>query len=240
MLTPAVLPEARPAPELVCEGDTDRAVFEGLAAKGLLESFTAYPKRGQHGGVSEQPAQVGALVNIGRTRLIVARDLDDAQDGATLLRRLAHDLAPEASIISEPAPLLLEFRGCRIALVPQGLPGDTLLGRHAVTRHTVDDYLLKLLEQSVGDPPALFGDAGERDRAFSKLDEMRGLMVKQGYPANTSKQLVFLLKAIRNYAVADATLARQAIDNAPVEAVRSVFQPLVAWVNSALQALGCT
>jgi len=236
-LTRAVPPDLTPVPEIICEGDTDRTVYEVLAGKGILQRIEAYPKRGEEGGLARQPGRIKALVHIGRERLVVARDLDDAPDGPALLRRLASDLGSEATVVSDQTPLLLQMRDCRIALVPQGLPGTPLLRKHLVDKYAIDDYLLVLLEQSVGKPPALFEDANDRDRAFAKMDEVRRLMAGQGYPVSTSKRLVFLLKAIKDFGVAPATLAGQTIAAAPVEVVQRVFQPLIETVNAAVQAL---
>ncbi len=129
------------------------------------------------------------------------------------------------------------MRDCRIALVPQGLPGTPLLSKHSVSRYSIDDYLLVLLEQSLGERPALFKNVSARDRAFHKMDEVRQLMAGQGYTVSSSKRLVFLLKAIVDIGVAPATLAEQAIEAAPAEVVQRVFQPLIDAVNAAIQAL---
>lgn len=231
-------PDATPVPEIVCEGDTDRVVYETLARRGLMPTLTAYPNKGEsRGGISPQADRIRALVNLGRTRLMVARDLDDAADGSALLRNLVHDLGAGASAVSEQAPFLLQMGDCRIALLPQGLPGTPLLNKHSVVKYAIDDYLLVLLEQSVGARPARFLDEGERDRAFHKMDEVRRLMASQGYAASTSKRLVFLLKAIIDFGVAPATLAEQTIESAPVEAVQQVFQPLIEAFNAAVHVL---
>lgn len=231
-------PDATPVPEIVCEGDTDRAIYEALVRGGLLPKLDAYPKKGvSRGGLGSQVERIRAMVSFGRTRLIVARDLDDARDGSTLLRSLVRDLGAEASAISEQAPFLLQVRDCRIALVPQGQPGAPLLHKYSVSRYAVDDYLLMLLEQNVGVAGALFKDEGERNRAFAKMDEVRRLMISQGYAVSTSKRLVFLLKAIVDFGVAPATLAEQTIEVTPADVVQRVFQPLVDAVKAADQAL---
>lgn len=231
-------PDITPVPEIVCEGDTDRSVYETLARRGLLPTLTAYPKKGEsRGGLGPQANRIAALVNFGRTRLMVARDLDDAADGSALLRNLVRDLGAGATTVSEQAPFLLQMRDCRIALVPQGLPGTPLLSKHSVSRYSIDDYLLVLLEQSLGERPALFKNVSARDRAFHKMDEVRQLMAGQGYTVSSSKRLVFLLKAIVDIGVAPATLAEQAIEAAPAEVVQRVFQPLIDAVNAAIQAL---
>ena len=232
-------PEEEPFPAIVCEGDTDRTVLEGLAAKGVLRPTTIYPKRGERGGLTEQVKGIRALVNFGARGLIVARDLDEAPDGPALLRRLAHDLGAEAKVTSEQPPLL-EFKGCKVALVPQGLPGDALMKKYSVARHAIDDFLLRLLEQSVGERPRLFSDEAARDRAFYKLGEVRELMVRQDYKVNKSKQLVFLLKAMGGYAVSDAMLARQLVEGTSEQTLRLVFKPLTDDVNASLQVLGCS
>ena len=237
-MTRAVPPDVTPVPEIVCEGDTDRVVYETLSRRGLMPMLTAYPKKGESlGGISPQTDRIRALVNLGRTRLMVARDLDDATDGSALLRNLVHDLGSGAIAVSEQAPFLVQLGDCRIALLPQGLPDAPLLNRHSVGKHAIDDYLLALLEQSVGERPALFKNEDDRDRAFGKMDEVRRLMASQGFTVNTSKRLVFLLKAIVNYGVSDGTLARQRIEAAPAETVRQVFQPLIDTVNAAVQVL---
>ena len=236
-MTRAVPPDATPVPEIVCEGDTDRVVYEQLALKGLLPAIIAYPKQGERGGLATQTEQIKALVKFGAKRLLVARDLDDKADGPSLLGSLASDLGSEATVVSDRAPLLLQMRDCRIALVPQGLPGTPLLNKHSVDRYAIDDYLLVLLEHSIGERPALFKNEGDRDRAFGKMDEVRRLMASQGFMVNTTKRLVFLLKAIANYGVSDGTLARQRIEAAPAEAVQQVFRPLIEAFHAAVHVL---
>ena len=69
------------------------------------------------------------------------------------------------------------------------------------------------------------------------MEEVRKLMVSQGFKVAASKRLVFLLKAIADYGVSDAVLARQRIEAAPAEAVQQVFQPLIEAFNAAVQVL---
>jgi hypothetical protein len=233
-----VPPDATPVPEIICEGDTDRVVYETLSRRGLVPTLTAYPREGEsRGGISPQIDRIRALVNLGRTRLVVARDLDDVADGSALLKNLVHDLGAETTVVSEQAPFLLQVGDCRIALLPQGLPGSPLLKRYSVGKHAIDDYILALLEQSVGERPALFKNEGDRDRAFGKMDEVRRLMASQGFTVDSAKRLVFLLKAIANYGVSDGTLARQRIEAAPAGAVQQVFQPLIESFNAAVHVL---
>jgi hypothetical protein len=233
-----VPPEKRPPLKIICEGDTDSAVYEALVARGVLPALDAYPKKeDKKGGLGEQNARLSAILKLGPERLMVARDLDQFADGPALLKALAQDLGPGAEVRSERPVLLLEARGCRIALLPQGLLGSAALDGYSITRHAIDDYLLLLLHEDVGPKPALFKDEPDRDRAFRKMEEVRKLMVSQGFKVATSKRLVFLLKAIADYGVSDAVLARQRIEAAPVERVQQVFQPLIEAFNAAIHVL---
>ena len=115
-------PEKRPPLKIICEGDTDSAVYEALVARGVLPALDAYPKKeDKKGGLGEQNTRLSAILKLGPERLMVARDLDQFADGPALLKALAQDLGPGAEVISEKPVLLLEARDCRIALLPQGL-----------------------------------------------------------------------------------------------------------------------
>jgi len=234
-----VPPEKRPAPKIICEGDTDSAVYEALVTRGLLPALDPYPKKeDKKGGIAEQVTRLSAMLKLGPERLLVARDLDQFADGPALLKALSQDLGADAKVTSEEPVLLLEAHNCRIALIPQGLVGPSLLDGYAITRHAVDDYLLLLLHADIGPRPALFKDEADRDRAFKKMDEVRKLMVSQGFKVATSKRLVFMLKAIADYGVSDAVLARQRIEHARPEVLLTVFKPLLENLNAAVKAIG--
>jgi hypothetical protein len=234
-----VPPDAAPVPEIVCEGDTDSAAYDALVARDLLPALRVYPAKDDKkgGGIEKQNQRISAMLKSGRERLIVARDLDQHADGPALLKALSQDLGADAKVVSQEPALLLEVRGSRIALVPQGLAVSALLDGYGITRHAIDDYLLLLLHEDVDPRLALFKVEADRDRAFRKMDEVRKLMLSQGFTVTASKRLVFMLKAIADYGVSDATLARQSIERSKREVLTSAFGPLIETVNAAVQAL---
>ncbi len=223
---------------LVVEGDLDRVVFEVLCRENLLPRLNILPKKGKQGGTSQQVAQVAALVRSGfqGDHLLVARDLNSHPDSRSALKAFASELRKEldsqVSIPDGSCGLVVPEHGMRIGFVAQGEPDSPMLKARGVTQFAMDDYLLMLLEHPKSWPGKFPDD--DKQRIFRKLDEVRKLMDSQGFVTDSSKRLVFIVKAIADLRASDAAVAEQALKQTDRAVLAEVLAPLIERTKQAI------
>ena len=237
-------------PPLVVEGLTDAVFFSELARHYLPEVAIEYmdqpgkrripasvrglrvdgseleldfrnqdPETG--GGKERIPEAITALIRgAGVIQLIVAQDLNGDSPGAVLARTKSL----VSTLLGGQAPDVTDFKfqvkDVNILVIPMGLHDDPDLKALGITRHEMEDYLIKLL----------LLDAtltSEVPRLRQLIEELIETMRRYDVPVVSSKDLFQLLKPVIKRGYSDTAVVESLFRNADPAVLDSVMTPLI-------------
>lgn len=178
-------------------------------------------------GRSNIPDAVRELLTQGVLSFAVAQDIDDGSPEQTLqsIQGTVYShlgLNPPRGAASKK----IEVEGRVITAIPMGLYRDAALVSLGITRHAMEDYLIKLL----------LGDANLRlnvPKLAELLSQILPLVREANGPFNSSKTLFPLIKPIIQHGFSDVGVVRKLIEDAEIGVLRMVVSPPVADLDRA-------
>jgi len=120
----------------------------------------------------------------------VFKDFDDDKNIDDLTKRLVSSLKNKyGEIETSEGVFKIKSSGSSILVVPLGLPTDEDMSQLGITRHTMEDFLVKLL----------CSDSGAQEWAGIKIGELRNRAksLKDKAPLNSSKTLIMTLGVVK-------------------------------------------
>ena len=182
----------------------------------------------EEGGVSQIPKVVDTLVRVaGVSKFAVARDLNGGDPDTVrqsirgIVRRLT---GGSVAIISEDqfsvGPII-------VGVIPVGLPDDPDLRAWEITRHTVEDYLIRIM---LDDPGSREHVPQLRELIPDLLEAIRG----HGVSFDSSKELFQLVKPLVKHGFSDIGIVNRLFRNADPQILRHAMDPLFQRVENAV------
>jgi len=125
-------------------------------------------------------------------------------------------------------PGLLKVDQTSSIVIPLGLPGDQELAGLGISRHSIDDYILKIL---LMDDKTVKSLSGGRLRCPSLNEVIRkqvSLLRGQGLDVTSSKEVLPIAKAVMGFRASDTTLAVKVAEIANVSLLNRVASGLMS------------
>lgn len=216
------------------EGDLDRVVVEDIQSLSGLKS-EVYPKKGARTYFGKSGALGVFLVELKRgspAALVLDLDEKNADDSLESVKRT---IASKFEIILQQQNefTLNTKQGRPTSKVAfAGLPEDAFIQGLGITKHEMEDYLLKIV---LGDEDVynLLRAKGDFSEKHIKLEDCRGKIQTilehfEKQKITVSSRKVFdILKAIVGFHGSPATFAETILKRTPDEAKRDVFSNLL-------------
>lgn len=199
--------------KLFCEGPHDHAFLVTLKELGALPAdLELEPRAFKPNGKDAVPRKVRAN-NVARMATIVVRDFDELR-GVEVASWLAAELGePTAPAPLEGATHAYRLGGSyeRVVVIGVGHLGTAPSEVATVERGTIDEYLFRLLlDRDVYEAASEIRDC-PYDVWRAKLIETREMIVRNGLPAPTLKQLVRLPHLLTSFEGAPTTLTEKVL-----------------------------
>jgi hypothetical protein len=197
---------------LLVEGDTDRTFFRSLCNRFFPDRELQYEV--YDGKDNLKDAVEGHLV-AGSEVVVATRDLDEAAP-----ERVSKTIRDYFAEIAGRRNIPVEDRD-RFALIPMpvGLPQDEELAALGISRHSMDDFLLKL---------AFLQDPRLKEVLAQLLEHMKG----KGYSFPSSKELFQLAKPFARLPANDNGAIERLFGRSDANSLRGVCDPLVSELES--------
>ena len=212
---------------LIVEGNTDEAFFNALLRRLYPNSSDITVENTQ--GKAAIPNAVRAHLRFGVSELAVAQDIDDGPPSRVLqsvqnAAYSAFDITPPGG---PPMDSFVTFEGRTVYILAMGLYQDSELKDLGISKHALEDYLLKLVLED----PALQVNVRElRVLLDSILPSVRD---HDGW-FDSSKDLFQLIKPLVQLGFNDTGVVQKMIEDADEEILRSVLAPLLHDLDRAL------
>jgi hypothetical protein len=212
------------------EGDTDRVVFEYLAAGSKVYPEKPKPCTSKDARRQGKDAIVDDAISMIRQsvpRITIALDLDNGTAGA-IYRQVEHAMR-DAGISYDGVDGKYTSGKTVLRVVPVGLPGHPILGEIGVASHTIDDYLVLLvLDEKVRN--GLY--AGKRIPSPPPVDmklilkDSLALWRSRNIVATSSKQVLDVCCAVLCFRASPAELADGILKASPREVADTILSSL--------------
>jgi hypothetical protein len=179
-------------------------------------------------GRSNIPDAIRELLTQGVLSFAVAQDIDDRSPEQTLQ-------SIQGTVYSHlglnpprgPAAKKIVVEGRTVDVIPIGLYQDATLTSLGITRHAMEDYLIKVFLE----------DAGLRQRApelQGLLSEILPTIRRFDGSFNSSKELFQLIKPVVQHGFSDTGVVNKCFTDADPDILRSVLAPVLADVEQTL------
>jgi hypothetical protein len=210
---------------LLVEGDTDEALMKPIIEReGLSPHLELHISHGKEKLLDHLPALIKTFSIVG-----AAIDLNEG-DEERLYQSVQTRLQPKFEV-TVVQPGVLKVDQASLIVIPLGLPGDQELAGLGISRHSIDDYILRILLMD--------------DRTVESLSEgrLRGLSLKeviqkqlsllrgQGLDLTSSKEVLLIAKAVMGFRASDATLAGKVAEIADVSLLNEVASGLMGRIR---------
>ena len=204
----------------------------GAAASGTdLEVEFRYSRANggdSEGGKSQIPSAVRLLLDGGVQTFAVAQDIDGGDPEQVV--QSVHDIVERhsgtRSVGRQAGTNQIMFNDGSVTVMPMGLFGDSTLRQLGLTRHEMEDFLIKLLLE----------DASLREVVPDLellLTEMLPVIRKYEGSFNSGKEIYQLIKPIVQHGFNDTGVVEKVVKDADEDILRSVLAPLLADVEQA-------
>lgn len=210
---------------LLVEGDTDEAFMKPIIEReGLSPHLELHISHGKEKLLDHLPALIRAFLIVG-----AAIDLNDG-DEERLYQSVQTRLQPKFEV-TVVQPGVLKVDQASLIVIPLGLPGDQELAGLGISRHSIDDYILKIL---LMDDKTLELLSGRRLKGIplkeviqKQLTVLRG----QGLDVTSCKEVLLIAKAVMGFRASDATLAVKVAEIADVSLMNRVTSGLMGRIH---------
>jgi len=212
---------------LIVEGNTDEAFFKGLLKRLNSDSLNVTVENTQ--GKDAIPNTIRAHLRFGVSEMAVAQDIDDGSPSQVLqsvqaAAYSAFDIDPPGG---PPTDSIVQVETRTLHVLAVGLYQDPLLNDLGVTKHALEDYLLKLALED----PAL--QTNVRDLRIL-LDSILPSVRDHDGGFDSSKDIFQLVKPLVQLGFSDTGIVQKLIEDADENILRSVLAPLLIDLESAL------
>lgn len=182
-----------------------------------------------NGGITRIPEIVRRILASQLSEFAVAQDIDDGSPEQVIqsIRDLVFDHLGPPRPTGLSASRKIEVEGRTVSVIPMGLDQDATLASLDITRHAMEDYLIKLLLE----------DAGLRHRVPELqrvLSEILPTIRRYNGNFNSSKELFQLIKPIVQHGFNDTGVVHSLFDHADPDILWRVLAPVLADVELAL------
>ena len=212
---------------LIVEGNTDEAFFKGLLERLYPDSLHVPVENTQ--GKDAIPNTVRAHLRFGVSELAVAQDIDDGPPSRVLqsvqtAAYSAFDLTPPGG---PPMDSVITVEGRTVYVLAMGMYQDPELNDLGISKHALEDYLLKLVLED----PALQVNVREL-RVL--LDSILPSVRDHDGRFDSTKDLFQLIKPLVQLGFNDTGVVQKMIEDADENILRSVLAPLLHDLDRAL------
>lgn len=181
------------------------------------------------GGKDQIPRIARGLLEGGVQSFAVAQDVDDGPPDQVVqsITDVARNYlgADSVSLQDETNQVLLPLGA--ITVIPIGLYGDRMLGELGITKHELEDLLIKLLLED----ESLRENVPELGALLAQI--LPAIREYEG-PFNSGKEVYQLIKPIVQHGISDTGAIRKMIRTADEDILRSVLAPLMEDVERVL------
>ncbi len=205
------------------EGDTDDAFFNELFRKlEIKESFEIKSV----GGKPNFGKHISTLIAIERRKLFVATDIDK-REPKDVINSIKNSIkrTTRANIKIEGNKIVC--KKSKIYVIPLGLKNYSMLKKFGIEKHSLEDYVLKILFEDDDIIKKLSkSKIKNKNDLINCLKIAKSSLEKNCRKIDSSKSLLDLVMVIMDFRASPATFIRECVKNCKIDLIKEIFKSL--------------